>query len=136
MFCGPVVSSQLSRKVACTSLGNGRTEVMEKVSIYIPTRNRRRSLEKAVRSVLEQSHANIQAVIVDDASSDDTWSFIEGIRASDNRVMALRSESPGGAPRARNRAIAAASGDFVTGLDDDDFFHPDRVATFVAAWKL
>ncbi|MGO4389212.1 glycosyltransferase [Microvirga sp. 2YAF29] len=109
---------------------------MEKVSIYIPTRNRRRSLEKAVRSVLEQSYTDIETVIVDDASTDDSWRFIEEISASDNRVLAFRNESPGGAPKARNRAISAATGQFITGLDDDDFFHPDRTATFVAAWKL
>ena len=107
-----------------------------KVTVYIPTRNRRDSLEKALRSVLAQSYHDIEILIVDDASTDDTWSFLEQMSHTDGRVIPMRSETPGGAPRARNRAILSASGQFVTGLDDDDSFHPTRIAAFVAAWRL
>jgi glycosyltransferase involved in cell wall biosynthesis len=48
----------------------------------------------------------------------------------------LRNESPSGAPHSRNAAILAARGDFVTGLDDDDQFLPDRIAAFVSYWHL
>jgi glycosyltransferase involved in cell wall biosynthesis len=105
------------------------------VSVYIPTRNRRALVERAVKSVLEQDHAELEVIVVDDASSDDTPAFLAAAAAADPRLVFFANDRPGGAPAARNRAIAAAKGAFVTGLDDDDYFEPTRLRRFLAAWK-
>lgn len=104
------------------------------VSVYIPTRNRRALVERAVKSVLEQDHPDLEVIVVDDASTDDTQAFLAAAAASDPRLQFFANDRPGGAPAARNRAISATKGRFVTGLDDDDYFEPTRLRRFVVAW--
>jgi glycosyltransferase involved in cell wall biosynthesis len=104
------------------------------VSIYIPTRNRVDLLAAAVRSVLAQEFSDFELIVVDDASNDGTASFLESTAREDNRVRVLRNDSPRGAPAARNRAITQAVGDFITGLDDDDQFEPQRLGALHESW--
>lgn len=104
------------------------------VSIYLPTRNRVGLLSRAAESALDQTHTNFELIIVDDASSDGTRDYLKLLQDNDSRVRVLRNDAPSGASRARNQAIRAARGDFVTGLDDDDSFYPHRVATLLARW--
>lgn len=99
---------------------------MSKVSIYMPTHNRLALIKRAVDSVRAQTHKNWELIIVDDASTDGTWNYLQQIK--DGRIKALRNDTPMGACASRNRAIAKAEGEFVTGLDDDDEFTPDRLA--------
>lgn len=106
------------------------------VSVYVPTRNRVGLLAKAVESVLNQSYKDIELVVVDDASTDGTPEFLRERSARDPRLVCFRNESAGGAPAARNLAITRARGEFVTGLDDDDEFHVERISTFVEYWDL
>jgi glycosyltransferase involved in cell wall biosynthesis len=104
------------------------------VSVYIPTRNRRALVERAVKSVLEQDRPELEVIVVDDASTDDTQAFLAAASAADSRLSFFANDRPSGAPAARNRAITAAKGAFVTGLDDDDYFEPTRLRRFVEAW--
>jgi len=105
------------------------------VSVYIPTRNRRDLVQRAVNSVLAQDHPEVEVIVVDDASSDDTPAYLAAASAADPRLTYFVHERPQGAPVARNRAITAAKGRFVTGLDDDDYFDPTRLSRFVAGWQ-
>ncbi|WP_426434904.1 glycosyltransferase family 2 protein [Bradyrhizobium genosp. P] len=105
-----------------------------KISVYIPTRNRVDLLAAAVRSVLAQQFTDLELIVVDDASTDATASFLESITREDKRVRALRNESPRGAPVSRNRAITQATGDFITGLDDDDTFGLQRLSALHDCW--
>jgi glycosyltransferase involved in cell wall biosynthesis len=105
-----------------------------KVSVYIPTRNRVDLLAAAVRSVLAQQFTDLELIVVDDASTDGTVLFLESITREDRRVRALRNESPRGAPASRNKAITQATGDFITGLDDDDTFEPQRLSALHDCW--
>lgn len=106
------------------------------VSVYLPTCNRKASLQKAIESVLRQTFTQWELIVVDDASEDGTPDLLQKFAASESRVRFFRNEQPGGAPKARNRAIAAAIGDFITGLDDDDTFHPDRLAALCEYWRI
>ncbi len=105
------------------------------VSVYIPTRNRLELLRGAVASVLAQTHADIDLVVVDDGSEDGTPGYLRELGSTDHRVRHFRNPTPRGAPACRNLAIRAAAGDFVTGLDDDDTFEPFRIESFVQGWK-
>jgi glycosyltransferase involved in cell wall biosynthesis len=105
------------------------------VSIYVPTKNRRPLLERAVDSVLAQSHAAIELIVVNDCSTDDTAAYLDDLAARDGRVIALHQDKSQGAPAARNRALRIAQGVFATGLDDDDTFTPERIARFVQTWQ-
>ena len=105
------------------------------VSVYIPTKNRRVLVERAVRSVLDQDHADLEVFVVNDASTDDTEEFLHQLSASDPRLTVFTNSQSQGAPVARNRAIAAAKGEFITGLDDDDYVGPSHLTNFITAWK-
>ncbi|WP_395019641.1 glycosyltransferase [Dongia sp.] len=104
------------------------------VTVYIPTRNRQALVERAVNSVLGQDHREIELIVVDDGSTDTTPAYLKAAAAADPRMIALFNDKPMGAPVARNRAIAQARGEFVTGLDDDDAFAGNRISSFIAAW--
>ncbi len=105
------------------------------VSIYIPTRNRPELLLRAVSSCLAQSYKALEIIIVDDGSDDRFREAIEQIARLDSRIFLLRNPQSQGACVARNLAIKAAKGEFITGLDDDDEFTPDRISIFVQSWS-
>lgn len=106
------------------------------VSIYMPTRNRVCLLDKAIESVLSQTCRDIELIVVNDASSDDTEAYLRQRANADPRLIPVSNTQPRGAPAARNRAITMARGAFVTGLDDDDTFLPDRIGAFLDYWAL
>lgn len=107
-----------------------------KVSIYMPTKNRRAIAAEAIASVLNQTYANIELIIVNDGSTDDTREYLDALTGSDARVTVIHNDQSIGAPRSRNRAIQRATGEFITGIDDDDRFHPNRIAAMMAYWQL
>lgn len=106
------------------------------VSVYIPTKDRLTSLATAVESILNQTYQNLEVIVVNDGSTDGTERYLTDLCARDPRVRAINISNPCGAPAARNRAINEARGYFVTGLDDDDRFLPERISAFVAYWNL
>lgn len=99
----------------------------ELVSVVIPTRNRCARLERAINSVLSQTWRNIEIVVVDDASTDDSPAYLARLAASDYRVKALRNEWALGGGGARNRGVEAASGAYIAFLDDDDIWLPEKL---------
>lgn len=103
----------------------------DKVSIYIPTHNRVNMLVRAVSSALNQTYPNIEVVVSDDGSSDDTELVITNWMKVEPRLKYVKSSKARGANYARNKAIDSAAGKFVTGLDDDDFFLPTRIQNFI-----
>ncbi|MGF1753165.1 glycosyltransferase [Vibrio makurazakiensis] len=111
------------------------TAIQDKVSIYIPTYNRKDLLIRAINSVLGQSHKNLEVIVVDDNSSDGTETIMKTMVNEDDRVVYLRNTKNRGACHSRNRAIEIATGKFVTGLDDDDYFLPSRISDFINEWN-
>ncbi len=107
------------------------------VSVYIPTRNRSALVDRAIRSVLQQTYASIEIIVVDDASEDDTAVVVKAIRAElvTGRCLVYKRQGIAkGACAARNLAISLASGRLITGLDDDDYFEPDRISRLVRSF--
>lgn len=100
------------------------------LSVVMPTHNRSTQLDKAARSVLDQAGAEIELVIVDDASSDDTPAVTERL-AGDRRVRVVRNDESIGPGAARNKGIAATSGDLLGFCDDDDAWLPGAAGTLV-----
>lgn len=105
------------------------------VSIYMPTRNRVELLRRAVESVRRQTYRNIELWVVDDGSTDGTQEYLQQVSAIDERVHFIRNDISGGAPRARNAAIGRTRGELVTGLDDDDTFHEQRIEKLMGEWQ-
>ncbi|HFE8494409.1 glycosyltransferase [Raoultella ornithinolytica] len=110
------------------------SETRPKVSIYISTYNRLGKLKRAINSVLGQDYQNWELLVCDDASTDGTSEFMNALILTDERIRYLRSESNKGACQTRNLGIFNATGLFITGLDDDDEFTPDRLTFFLQHW--
>lgn len=104
------------------------------VSVYLPTCDRATLVPRAIESVLHQDHRDLELLVVDDASTDDTPAVLARIAAADGRVRLFRQPRRCGAPAARNVAIRAAAGRYVTGLDDDDQMLPGRISSLLAAF--
>lgn len=102
-----------------------------RVSVVIATRNRRQLLSEAVGSVLSQTLPDLELIVVDDASTDDTASWLAGI--DDDRVKKVTLASHRERSAARNAGLAQARGRFVLFLDDDDLLVPTALETLHAA---
>lgn len=101
------------------------------VSIVIPAFNAAGTLDRALASVAAQTYPSWEAIVVDDASRDDTAALVE--RRGDRNIRVLRRATRGGPSVARNDGIAAARGELVAFLDADDEWLPEKLARQVAA---
>ncbi|MHB8789323.1 MAG: glycosyltransferase family 2 protein [Desulfobulbaceae bacterium] len=99
------------------------------VSIVIPTCNRQDLLVKAVKSCLVQDWPNLEIIIVDDGSSDDTRAMVESLYATDWKTHDIRYvfQENSGASSARNRGLGLAKGDYIQFLDSDDELLPGKL---------
>ncbi len=100
-----------------------------KVAIIMPAYNSEKYIERSVKSVLSQSHQNLELIVVDDGSVDRTGAILRRLSAGDERLRILRTENHGPA-EARNAALNVLSedADFVTFIDSDDEFLPDTLS--------
>ncbi|MHC1789650.1 glycosyltransferase family 2 protein [Solidesulfovibrio sp.] len=100
------------------------------VSALIPTRDRAGLVMRAVASALGQTHGNLEVVVVDDASTDDTLAVLAAV--DDPRLRVIRRDTPGGVSAARNTGLAAVRGAYVALLDSDDVWLPRKTAKQLA----
>jgi glycosyltransferase involved in cell wall biosynthesis len=103
------------------------------VSVIVPTRNRSRLLTATLGSVLRQRDVNLEVIIVDEASTDDTAAILAAAAREDPRLRIIRHETARGVSTARNRGAAAASGEWVAFVDDDDLWAPDKLVRQLTA---
>lgn len=101
------------------------------VSVVLATYNRSAILPRAIASVLSQEGASFELIIVDDASTDDTRSYLT--KLTDPRISVVVAQNNLGPSGARNLGIAAARADVVAFLDSDDSYRPGRLAAPLAA---
>ncbi len=104
------------------------------VSVIIPTYNREKYIKDAVESVLNQTYKNIEVIVVDDGSTDNTQDVIKEIIEKDDRVKYIYQENQGSGS-ARNRGIQEANGEFIAFLDSDDAYLPYAVERIVYLFK-
>jgi glycosyltransferase involved in cell wall biosynthesis len=103
------------------------------VSIVLPTYNGARYLRAAMESCLAQTYANLELIIVDDASTDETPAIVRGF--DDPRVRYLRHETNRRLPAALNTGFAAARGAYFTWTSDDNLYAPDALHTLLDALR-
>ncbi len=101
------------------------------VTLVTPTRNRRHTIARAVRSVLAQTHGDWELVVVDDASTDDTAEIVRGF--GDARIRYVVEREHVGVTAAKNRGLDEARGAFIGILDSDDELVPHALDTLLGA---
>lgn len=101
------------------------------VSVLMPAYNHAPYVGAAVESVLGQSYAHLELIVIDDASTDATWTVLQAY--ADARLRLSRHESNRGAHATLNEALNLAQGKYVAILNSDDVYHPDRLRSLVDA---
>jgi len=99
----------------------------EIVSVIIPAYNCGGFLPRCVHSLLNQIHRELEIIIVDDGSTDDTPEICDNLAGGDNRIKVIHRPN-GGVSSARNAGLAAAGGEYVTFADADDYVDPDHIS--------
>lgn len=97
---------------------------LPKVSVVIPNYNYGKYLKKTVESVFDQSYKNVEIIVVDDGSSDDSVEILKGFG---NRITVVQQDNQG-VSRARNAGVNHSAGEFVAFLDADDLWLPEKLA--------
>lgn len=102
------------------------------VSVIVANHNGARFIAEALGSAQRQTLREIEIIVADDASTDDSARIVATLAAADGRIRLLRRAVNGGAAAARNTALDAARGRYIAVLDSDDILHPDRLRRLVA----
>lgn len=109
--------------------------VGELVSVIMTVHKINPMLDTAVRSVLEQTHGNLELLLIDDGSSEEDAKAYE-LFTADPRVRVLRQSTNSGTYACRNVGIRSAGGEFITFMDSDDWQHPQKIAKCIERMKV
>ena len=105
------------------------------ISVIIPIYNREKTLENCIHSVLNTSYKNLEVILVDDGSTDNSLEICRKYECLDNRICVLMKEN-GGVSSARNMGIDNAHGDWVAFVDSDDMVQPEHFSIIEQADKI
>lgn len=103
-------------------------------TIVIPAYNAGIWIERTLQSAAQQNYPNLEILVIDDGSKDNTHTLAEAMAAVDDRFRVIRIPN-GGVAKARNVGIREASGTYVAFLDADDLWHPDKIRLQVEAMQ-
>lgn len=95
-----------------------------KISVVVPVYNCAPYVERCIRSILAQTHTNLEIICVNDGSTDDSGTILDKLACEDTRVRVIHQKNAG-ASAARNAGIDLATGELITFVDSDDAIEPD-----------
>lgn len=98
------------------------------ISVIVPVYNAGTGLTVAVHSLRAQTYQNLEIILVNDASTDNSYQLMQDLAALDGRIRLVSCEKNQGAYGARNLGMTLAQGEFVTVHDSDDWSHPEKIA--------
>lgn len=106
------------------------------VSVVITSYNQKDILSRAIDSVLSQTYNSLQIVIADDGSTDNSQDLIEGyFQRFPNEIKPVLSPKNQGIPKNKNMGFKACDGDFITYLDGDDYYFPEKIEREIRGFK-
>ena len=108
------------------------SEDLGKVSIIVPVYNVEKYLDECILSILNQTYRDIEVLIVDDGSTDESGKKVDDYSLKDDRIKAFHKEN-GGQALARNLGLKNATGKYICFIDSDDYYEPDFVEKVVNA---
>lgn len=100
------------------------------VSIIVPAYNIEQYIEQSLRSICEQTYRNLEIIVVDDGSTDETGKIIDEAAAKDSRIIPIHKKNAG-VSAARNTGLAIAKGEYIGFVDGDDFVDKDMYELLV-----
>lgn len=103
---------------------------MQKVSVIVPIYNSEKYISKCIDSVLNQSYKNIEILLINDGSKDNSINILREYEKKDKRVVVIDKENEG-VSKTRNLGIKKASGDYIMFVDNDDFLEKDCIKHFI-----
>ena len=105
---------------------------MNKVSIIIPVYNSEKYISKCLDSVLNQTYKDIEVLVINDGSKDNSIDILREYEKKDDRIVVIDKENEGVA-KTRNMGIKKATGDYIMFIDNDDFIDKEYVETYLNA---
>src|SRR3990170_3452478 len=108
-------------------------QISPKVSIVLPTYNGEKYIRQSIDSCLNQTHENIELIIVDDCSIDNTPEIIKSYK--DSRVKSLRHDQNKFLPHALNTGFSNATGEYLTWTSDDNYYAKEAIEKMVSFLK-
>ena len=103
------------------------------VTVIMTVYGRDEYLDVAIESILNQTHQNIELIVVDDCSPDDAFEYLKERASGEPRLKAMQVEKNGGTYCAKNSAISVANGEYIAFMDSDDWTHPQRIERQLSA---
>lgn len=104
---------------------------MEKISVIVPAYNSERFIQRCINSIQVQTYKNLEIIIVDDGSTDNTGSIVEKLSQTDNRIKPIK-QNNSGAGAARLNGVRAATGSWIGFIDSDDILDDDMYEKLIA----
>jgi hypothetical protein len=127
----PLAKHDLTRPLSIDNLATGETPSPAspgpRVTVIVPAYNCAATIGTALRGLAAQTWENLEVLVVDDCSTDETADVVADFCRGDPRFRLLRPHANGGSYPARNLALGQATGDFVTVHDSDDWSHPEKI---------
>ena len=107
---------------------------MQKVSVIVPVYNVEQYLEECIDSIINQSYTNIEIILVDDGSTDNSGAICDNYQNIDDRIKVIHQKNMG-LSGARNSGVRVCSGDWITLVDGDDIIHPKMIEILYGSIK-
>ncbi|CAM4229270.1 glycosyltransferase [Zobellia roscoffensis] len=101
------------------------------LSVIIPVYNVAEYLDRCIESVIKQSYANLEIILIDDGSTDESWSICQAYKKKDNRIITLQQPNSGSSV-ARNTGLDIATGDYIAFIDSDDYIKQEMFQTMLS----
>lgn len=101
--------------------------IKSKVSVLIPVFNVEKYIKDSVQSIRNQTYKNIEIIVIDDGSTDDTFGVVAKIAESDKRIKLFKNEKNIGIVKTLNRALELSTGEYIARMDGDDISELDRI---------
>lgn len=98
-------------------------DTCSRISVIVPVYNTEAYLPKCIESILSQTYSNIEMILIDDGSSDNSGRICDAFAERDGRIVVIHKEN-GGVSKARNDALKIATGEYIGFVDSDDTIHP------------
>jgi glycosyltransferase involved in cell wall biosynthesis len=115
-------------------LVGGKNEMGELISVIIPVYNVEKYLKRCIDSIINQTYRNLEIILIDDGSNDNSSNICDEYQNRDNRIIVIHKKN-GGLSSARNQGMLAVKGDYVCFVDSDDWIDSNFIEYLYCAMK-